>query len=749
MEPFVSVKQDTYEDYDNFFYDESEEYGDCEKDEDYCFKDELVFAESIEVKKFKEVTSGDGDFLAEISQSESYKYNKTTTCVFCHKDIMNFSRHLEKKHCDIEEVSNFLLFPKNSKERKNAIKLIRNRGNFASTQKGIIKPVKRLGLKSHQKKKKNYVACVYCRGHYVAECMYRHVKNCLLKPDSDSIRAFKERPLAKGQSVMAGKVLEEYNLGNERLMKDVLLNMKGDRISEVVANDPLILAYGQRIFEKTQHDNLSVSVSNRMRELARLLIEMRNLTTCKTLLECLKPEHYFALVKATKNIAGFDEKQNKYLKAPSLALHMGTTLKSLINLASDLIQAQHPKFKSSFKNQARTFKDLMTLIESSWQYDVSSVALHDLGANKLEKSQMLPTLSDVQQFSKYVNQLIPASLKGIKEAKDDMQKGARAFQMLTDSLYASVLVLNRSRVVELQHVLLDQYKNGQSCYETECNVLLDDEEKNLKTGKQIQVRGKQNKPVPILFTKEMQNFFDILIELRPKFVKSENRYLFAACGTEKPINGYNVIDFFASCCGAKYPERLTSTNLRKNISSHSQIHKMTDNDQLQLPDFMGQPTKTHSEFYRMPQEVYQETNMMTGGITHKFNGQSLDQIKIFEHELAGSYDDENEACVDDIRAIDLGDCASPSDSNNQSEADGQYDHSNVRSSFKFVRSRGKWTEKQKDFVLKSFQQHVLEKKCPGKKECELLIHQNDLIKEKSWVQIKTLVFNTIRDSNKK
>lgn len=55
---------------------------------------------------------------------------KKTNCQFCLSQVTNFERHLVRHHTDSKQNQDFLCHPKKSPERKNIIKLIRNKGNF-------------------------------------------------------------------------------------------------------------------------------------------------------------------------------------------------------------------------------------------------------------------------------------------------------------------------------------------------------------------------------------------------------------------------------------------------------------------------------------------------------------------------------------------------------------------------------------------------------------------------------------------
>lgn len=56
-------------------------------------------------------------------------------------------------------------------------------------------------------------------------------------------------------------------------------------------------------------------------------------------------------------------------------------------------------------------------------------------------------------------------------------------------------------------------------------------------------------------------------------------------------------------CGAKNPELLTATKLRKHIATCSQVLNLSGNELEQLANFLGHNINVHREYYRLPQET--------------------------------------------------------------------------------------------------------------------------------------------------
>ena len=92
----------------------------------------------------------------------------------------------------------------------------------------------------------------------------------------------------------------------------------------------------------------------------------------------------------------------------------------------------------------------------------------------------------------------------------------------------------------------------------------------LKKYKIIRIRGNRHKPVPVLISKEVQKFIDLLMAVRKHFVPETNPFLFATAEKKNTyMDGYSSLRCLAKACGAEYPEALTSGKLRKHIATIS------------------------------------------------------------------------------------------------------------------------------------------------------------------------------------
>lgn len=173
----------------------------------------------------------------------------------------------------------------------------------------------------------------------------------------------------------------------------------------------------------------------------------------------------------------------------------------------------------------------------------------------------------------------------------------------------------------------------------------------------------------------------------------------------------------------------------KHLDTITQIFNMDKCELEQLATFMGHTEKTHSEFYRLPNDVFQ-----TGKISkllllsqtddfEKHKGKSLKEIDLGE-DLLEETDKEDEINDDGI---------------NDYDEDGLQDNEKI---LNFDSKNGKkrilvpWTSAQKSTAKIFFKKNILEKIPPKKKEIEELKKKYPgLYNNKTWLQIKVFVCN--------
>ncbi|KAJ8945463.1 hypothetical protein NQ314_009215, partial [Rhamnusium bicolor] len=252
--------------------------------------------------------------------------------------------------------------------------------------------------------------------------------NFALNAEKEKTRPEKRKPPVRvtGFVICSGIYKDFYD--SLRLKTEVLDKMRVDEVSKTVIGDILICSYGESQLNRHKRVQLATMVSNKLRELDRLVLVLKEMTGLQRFLDVLKPEFFDNLVTATKVISGYDN-SNKSFKAPSLARHMRTSLIQICDIATKMIIKKNRFF--------------------------GILALKDLNEKQWEKPKMFPLTSELMQFQKYVLYEADNACENIKSGKKQLNVH---FRKLSECVMALTLLLNRKRIGEIQFLKLNTYK---------------------------------------------------------------------------------------------------------------------------------------------------------------------------------------------------------------------------------------------------------------------------------------------------
>lgn len=414
-----------------------------------------------------------------------------------------------------------------------------------------------------------------------------------------------------------------------------LLNaMNKDEVYTAVKSDEFIIEYGQHLYNRLGYDaSKHEYIRQKMRELGRLLIHSKKTTHMKTIEEHVKPANFMLVVESVKDLAGFVVETSTY-KCPSLALKIGYSLKkslfpkSILNLL--LVESRanvHGNFSAA--KEARAFQNVY---DSRWNEFVSSASLRTLQESKWNAPQLLPFTKDVQTLHLYL-------AEQQQRLYDELSAEAspQTWANLSKITLTQVILFNRRRSGEVSKMPLSVYlSTNPSSNQDDLKEALSDLEKKLcQHFRRVEIRGKRGRKVPVLLTPEMQQSLDLLVSKRQECgVPTENVYLFARPSAMSSYRGSDCLRYFASTCGAKRPDTLTSTKLRKQTATLSQILNLSNTELDQLANFLGHEIRVHRQFYRLPEGTLQLAKIskvlmaLEQGRLAEFKGKSLDDIAI-------------------------------------------------------------------------------------------------------------------------
>ncbi|XP_074026783.1 uncharacterized protein [Leptinotarsa decemlineata] len=668
--------------------------------------------------------------------------DKKTSCPYCLDDVTHFARHLIRRHCDEGAVKEFSSFPPNHHRRKLLLDAIRRQGNFVSSlSTNNIRPVRR-PKEAEDVDTSLFVSCPDCMGFFKRMYLRRHRKQCPARSNCKNMKRENHLSLSQVFTVCSG-VHGDF-LASLRLKKEVFPIMRSDEISRTAMKNMLICSYAESLLRKHKRAQIRNVISNKMRELGRLLMSLRSTTGIQLLFDALKPQYFDNIVGAVRVISGYCER-TKSFQASSLALHMGTTLKQVCDIATKNIIKKSPIIScANAEESLKDIKRLKNLIENHWTSEISSLALKHLKEINYATPKLLPLTQDVMKFQTFV-------MNEANEASDALKKNIDVklnYRKLIESVLALTLLINRKRIGEIQYLKTETYNlNVSENQQTEFLDCLSTEQTLCKNYKRVVTGGKGSRPVAILFPPDLQKFIELLLSFRSICVPEYNPYLFGNPNTELWLSGYHIVKKMATKANVTDTSLFTSTRLRKQIATVLQAISIKDDEMEQFATFMGHTKKTHESYYRLPQDLYQTAKVsklliaINSGQVGKYKGKSLDEITLSDNESLLDETETEKPLLHDRKQ---------NDSENEIEetwkqelreqviknADLDKRENNIRKG-----KRGKWNSEQKNVLKNAFKEHIKNKKAPRKEEAELVMKKHkDLFKDKTWATVKVFVY---------
>lgn len=533
------------------------------------------------------------------------------------------ARHLQSKHKDKSEVARAMAFPVGSKERKLQLSLLRNQGNRAHNNqvikkgKGIVIPCQQSSVPV---KASDYLHCINCEGYFKRRSLWRHMQRCHLsrkvkglKPGTSRVQALCKyaEPVPDSVNAQFGKLVQV---------------MHDDEVTNVVRKESCILKFGEHLFNKHGHDvTKHENIRQKMRETGRVVLQGQKNGQLKMLSDFFVPANFPHVIASVKNVAGLNEETNTY-KTPSLALKLGHNLKKI----ADVLECE--AMISGDENTIRNVQVFKQICDTKWSECVSSKALRNLSEAKWNTPQLLPFVEDVKKMHQYLNIRRTECHTKLKE-----EPNKKHWAELAKITLCEVILFNRRREGEVSKIILNAFTlRDTSSTHPDVELALTDLEKELcRHFQRIEIKGKRGRKVPILLTPDMMSSMDLLVNTRRNCeVLDENPFMFARPQALTYIRGSDTVRQVAQSCGAKQPEALSSTKLRKHMATMSKILNLKDNEMDNLADFLGHDIRVHRQYYRLPEGTLQLAKIskvlmaMERGQLSDFKGKNLDEINI-------------------------------------------------------------------------------------------------------------------------
>ncbi|XP_063785538.1 uncharacterized protein LOC134933925 [Pseudophryne corroboree] len=690
---------------------------------------------------------------------EKRVYDRRNYCLYCCKPQAKIARHLQRAHENNFDVAKALSFRKGSKERKKHLDYIRNQGNYAhnaavmESGTGKLVPFKR---PPKEVQANDFMHCAYCQGLFIRKVLWRHIRSCKLKPGSAAPKPGKNR--VQSMCTYTGPVPSHIT----KQLWGVISAMNPDPITDILKNDQVITEVGQHLLNKggTSAKNQQ-GVRQKMREMGRLILNARKITSIKSMEDTINPRKYMETVKAVKFTCGYDSETSTFL-IPSLATKLGNSLTKVSRLlkAKGLI--------SNDKELVKKASDFQDVHHVKWNEMISATALRNIREAKWNVPTLMPFTEDVQKLHAYLSKVQDEWSKLLSESPS-----TKAWMELSRVCLAQIILFNRRREGEVASMSLTAFSSRDtSDPHKDVDWALSEVEKKLcRHFSRIVTRGKRGRPVPILLTPEMLCALELLVKQREACgVLKDNHYLFARPEALTHFRGSDCIRAFANLCGAKCPESLTSTRLRKHAATLSTVLNMTDSEMDQLANFLGHDIRVHREFYRLPEKTLQLAKIskvlmaLEQGRLAEFQGKNLDEIWIGPDEKVQDCDEEDKSIQEghssSIIDVPSAEETLPTTERNEmtpprpkrrkppsSENEIASEVSAIRPSSNGDAARRKkrpWQQIEVEAVERHMQRFITSHIVPAKRDCEKCLRADlDALKNRNWQHLKFYIYNRI------
>lgn len=246
--------------------------------------------------------------------------------------------------------------------------------------------------------------------------------------------------------------------------------------------------------------------------------------------------------------------------------------------------------------------------------------------------QVLPFTHDVKLLNFYMEneQHVLERLLRVSPTREN-------YAALAKVTLALAITFNRRRAGEVSRMLLTAFRsrNKSALHDDVAICLTPFERKMCEYFARVEIRGKRGRMVPVLLKPSMVTAMELLAEMRESCsVPNDNVFMFGRPEAMSAYRGGECLQKYTKLCGAKHPEALTSTKLRKHIATMSQVLNLEENESDQLADFLGHDIRVHRQYYRLPQGTLQLARMskvllaMERGTVSQYKGMTLDDIEV-------------------------------------------------------------------------------------------------------------------------
>ncbi|VEN42507.1 unnamed protein product [Callosobruchus maculatus] len=664
-------------------------------------------------------------------------------CMYCKTMQTKFARHLEIKHKNEEDVKKFIYLPKNNAERKKLIETIRRKSQFAYNTDNDINDGKIIVCRKRSANEAignagDYTACPHCKGFFTKTNLRHHAKSCF---------AF-DGKIRRNLLVMGRKLIGRIHPeASPSLKDDVFSVLREDDVVRAIRYDRLIILYGNKMCCKYRLIHQKEMIRANLRLLGRFLLAVqtinRNITELKDIYD---PSMYDAVISALNVVGGFNKESNMY-KAPSVAYNLGSLIKKIGQLfISDCIKRKN---KEEQENAENFIKLLIDDISTSVNKTVSETQSQQFR----RKVVTLPSNDDIRKLNAYLKR---KRSEALREVTENFSFGS--WLSLAESTLISTQIFNRRRAGEIERIFIEDFQTCRSIDEDSLKDLSSSSIAVANNYVRFEIRGKLNRSVPVLLSKDLLRCIEAILANRKKAgVSLQNRYLFGIPGHShhKYLRACRLLRRYSDECGAKFPNTLRGTKLRKHVATSCINLDLSENDISDIANFLGHSEKIHKTIYRQPvisREILNISRILetvqgedsSGGSDQEDNSSELP----FKLEAGGTskYPEGAPGPSTTQNQEDASTTVKPGTSRNSGT---ETKKKRSTSPYGPVRTKKRWSLEEQKSAEELFGAYVARERYPSLGEIQNLIKWNVHLNKKSPPVVKTWISNKIQKNRKR
>lgn len=470
----------------------------------------------------------------------------------------------------------------------------------------------------------HYIPCKYCKNFYSKITIYRHYRKCAFSTRKDY--EYNSRQI----QIYGRKLIRRVHKRANHIMRDKICPiLQPGTVSETVRFDELIILFGNKLTCKYRQPHLMYHIRQILRTLARFLLTIRTINPeIKELKSLFEPRHYDSLLTAVHKLARLNTRTNEY-EVPSIATRLGNYIKKCGNLLiSECIKTSDLKMKNSVEN-------FLKLHNEDYSTYVNKTAVETQIRVKRNKPIELPLHEDVKLLYEYLDMNTKKLCVLLRDSFS-----YNVWTKLSKCVLVSIQLFNRKRAGEIERLLISDFSKRQSIdrgkHDDLYNSLSKLEQILTERFVKVELRGKLGRSVPILLSNQQIETINLILKHRENAgVSEDNLYVFGCRGGSNSFfRACIALRYFAEQCGAKRPENLRGTKLRKQIATVVQILNLQERELGQLANFMGHDLKIHADHYRLPSTALQIGQlsklliMMEDGDINRYKGKTLEEINV-------------------------------------------------------------------------------------------------------------------------